>query len=239
MNKRSKVRLVVIATSMSLPLAQAQVVSQPVGTPNVPGCAAPRSWKSQNGYYQCLMPPVNPGGTSPGGSDRVDAALSVCNPLLDRMQEYMYRSALDRQPTVTWAAVRGDYQIVANRIRYDPANGAFYPTFKTANGGNLGAVLRASDTYVISDAVSYGAVAVTRPGWFNNAAGGGAWMQYMWIASCLYTPERQQILLTWKNYRGIDADSWTPCPIYGNGRGDVCWDSARNPGSPLGPWNRW
>lgn len=238
MKTRRLGRHVVLAASLGAQIAQAQLVSQPVGTPNVPGCSAPRSWRAERGYYQCLMPPVSPGGTSPGGSDGVESALAVCNPIMDRMENYLKRSTIDRIPTATWTPVNGDYRVTANGVVWDPSGNRNLASFKTANGGNLGTVVRASDRYVVSDAPAYGALVVSRPGWYSNQFGTGPWNQYLWIASCIYTPARQQILLTWKNWQGADP-TWTPCPIFGNRRGDVCWDSARGPGGVFGPTNNW
>lgn len=56
--------VVLAATANQIP---AQVVQNPVGTPNVGGCQPPRQWTMRDGWYQCLMPPVAPGGGSPGG----------------------------------------------------------------------------------------------------------------------------------------------------------------------------
>ncbi|HDR9103125.1 TPA: hypothetical protein QDB15_006771 [Burkholderia vietnamiensis] len=237
MGKRYLFALTAIAFVTSGHLSHAQVVSQPVATPTVPGCFAPRSWTARDGYYQCLMPPVNPGGTSPGGSDPIDAALQVCGSILDRLENFLKSSSIDMQPVATWTPSGGDYLITTNHIAWSTSRGSFIPTYNTANGGNLGQVLRSSSTYVVSNATTYGAIAVSRPGWFSSQFGTGVWDQYLWIASCLYTPERQQVLLTWKNWMGYDVGAgWTPCPIYGNSSGTVCWDSARKQG--LGG-NRW
>ncbi len=67
--KKIAVRILVMgALAAGASTAPAQVYQNPVGTPNVGGCAPPRQWTMRNGWYQCLMPPVAPGGGSPGGS---------------------------------------------------------------------------------------------------------------------------------------------------------------------------
>ncbi|WP_321959250.1 hypothetical protein [Burkholderia cenocepacia] len=67
--------VVVLATvATSIP---AQVFQTPVGTPNVGGCQPPRQWTMRDGWYQCVMPPVAPGGGSPGGGALTDADLAL------------------------------------------------------------------------------------------------------------------------------------------------------------------
>jgi len=60
--------------------AAAEYISGPTGTPNIPGCNAPRSWTMKDGRYQCLLPPPAPPVVNPPGGNLTDADLAhICS----------------------------------------------------------------------------------------------------------------------------------------------------------------